>query len=281
MGLFDTIKNALGLQRPVVPRDPDTPLQIDTAAREHLESLPDGQGLHIELRPADPGFAVQVHEGDSYGPPPPQLAPLPITISDPDLHRLRGLVLVHRDGRWAVSVDLDLRARETPNPNGRQYLCDRWLADGRPMFFAQGVAAPWLAKAMLALDGVQSVLFRDNTLTIERTPDFPWDRMDLAVDAALREYFLRCGHELSSTDLPKREDPFEEDVWRVIEERVLPGIHRDGGDMELVGIDDGVVRVSMHGACRGCPASTATLRMGVEQALKQAFPGQIERVEQV
>lgn len=281
MGLFDTIKSALGLQKALVPRDPDAPLTVDEAARAWLESRPEGQGLHLALRPADPGFAVQVQEGDSLGPPPPQLEPLPITVSDADLHRLRGLVLVRRDERWAVSVDLDLRARETPNPNGRQYLCDRWLADGRPMFFAKGSAAPWLARMLLDLDGVASVLLRANTLTIERQGEFSWDRMDRAVDAALREYFLRCGHELSPDDLPTREDPFEEEVWKVIEERVLPGIHKDGGDMELVGIEDGVVRVSMHGACRGCPASTATLRMGVEQTLKQAFPGAIERVEQV
>ncbi len=281
MGLLDTLRSALGLQRPLEPIDPDTPLRVSDAAREHLRSLPDGQGIHLALREADPGWAVQVQEGPSLGPPPPALDPLPITVSDADLHRLRGLILDRRDGRWAVSADLELRARETPNPDGRQYLANRWLADGRPMFFAKGSAGPWLARAFLDHDEVESVLFRANTLTVQRAPGVPWERIDRLVDATLREYFLRCGHELTPDDLPARDDPFEEEVWQVLQEQVLPGIHRDGGDLELVSVHDGVVTVSMHGACRGCPASTATLRMGVEHALKQAFPGRIERVEQV
>ena len=281
MGLMDTLRSALGFQQPLVPRDPDAPLEISSAAREWLEAQPAGHGLHLALTDASPGWSVQVQEGPSLGPPPPQLDPLPITVSDVDLKRLRGLVLEHRDGRWAVSLELDLRARETPNPDGRQYLSDRWLADGRPMFFSQGSAAPWLARSILAIEGVNTVLFRANTLTVERVPDTPWDRLDREVDAALRDYLLRCGHEITSDDLPSRTDPFEEDVWKVLEAKVLPGIHRDGGDLQLLGVEDGVVRVSMHGACRSCPASTATLKMGVENTLKQAFPGRIERVEQV
>lgn len=281
MGLLDTIKNALGLHKPLTPRDPDAALEIDASARRWLESQPPGQGLHIELHEDEPGWTVRVQEGPSLGPPPTALEPFPITVSDPDLRRLRGLVLVRRGDRWAVSVDLDLRARETPNPNSRQYLADRWLADGGALFFTRGSVAPWLAKSLLAIDGVTSVLLRANTLTVERVADHSWDRIDRAVDAALREYFLRCGHELTADDLPTREDPFEEEVWRVLEQHVLPGIHKDGGDLELVGVADGVVRVEMHGACRSCPASTATLRMGVERVLLEAFPGRIERVEQV
>jgi Fe-S cluster biogenesis protein NfuA len=67
----------------------------------------------------------------------------------------------------------------------------------------------------------------------------------------------------------------------VLEERVLPAVHRDGGTIELVGYSNGVVLVSMHGACRSCPSSTATLRGGVERTLREAFPGRIERVEAV
>lgn len=281
MGLLDSLRNALGFSKPLVPRDPDTALEVADSARVWLESRPAGQGLHLELASVEPGFQVRVHEGPSQGPPPPALDPLPITVSDRDLRLLRGLILERKDERWAVSVELDLRARETPNPNGRQYLCDRWLADGRPMFFARGQAAPWLVRDLFAIDGVASVLLRANTLTVEREGDAPWDRLDRAVDAALRSYFLRCGHELTADDLPTRDDPFEEEVWKVLEAKVLPGIHKDGGDLQLVGVSAGVVQVSMHGACRSCPASTATLRLGVERALKDAFPGRIERVEQV
>jgi Fe-S cluster biogenesis protein NfuA len=67
----------------------------------------------------------------------------------------------------------------------------------------------------------------------------------------------------------------------VLQDTILPGIHRDGGDLRLLGIEDGVVQVSMDGACRTCPASSATLKLGVEKTLLAAFPGEVTRVEQV
>ena len=281
MGILSTIRNALGLRPPPTPLDPDAPLSVSEAAQAWLQGLPDGQGLHLATTPAADGYVVRVHEGDALGPPPPALAPHPITVSDADLHRLRGLSLHRIDGRWAVVADLDLRSRDTPNPNGRLYLCNRYLVLGRPLFFTSEGSPPWLARDLLAIDGVQSVLLRENTVSVERTPDAPWDQIDRQVDAALRSFFLRCGHPIEASEIERSGDAMEADIWAVLEEHILPGIHADGGDLELVGVQDGVVRVAMHGACRSCPASTATLKMGVERVLHEAFPGQIERVEQV
>lgn len=284
MGLWDTVRNALGLQRPLAPRDPAAPLEVADSARAWFAQCADGDGIHLATREADWGRVVQVHEGPLQGPPPPALDPLPITASDADLTHLRGLVLERRDGRWTVSVDLAVRARETPNPEGRMYLCDRVLGTGRSLFFSTetpDAQVPTLARLLLAIDGVQSLLIRENTLTVQRISGHPWDAIDRGVDAGLRQYFLRCGHELSADALPRAKDPLLDEVYAVLAERVLPGIHADGGDLELVSIEQGVVRVAMHGACQGCPASTATLRIGVEQTLQQAFPGQIERVESI
>lgn len=282
MGLLNTLRNALGLQRPLVPRDGDAALELSAAARERLAAMPDGHGIHVATTPAEGGRVVHVEEGPSQGPPPPAFGDLPVTASDPDLHHLRGLVLDHRDGRWAVSFHLELRARETPNPDGRLYLCDRWLALGRPIFVSRDLKdPPSPTAALLANPDIRSVLLRDNTLTIEREPGRPWDPIDRAVDAALRQHFLLCNHELTADVLPERDDPLEAAVARVLAERIAPGIHRDGGDIELVGIQDGVVRVALSGACRSCPSSTATLRIGVERTLLEAFPGQVTAVEQV
>jgi len=56
--------------------------------------------------------------------------------------------------------------------------------------------------------------------------------------------------------------------------RIRPYIQADGGDIELVGVepDSGKVSVRFHGACRGCPMSAMTLKMGVERHLKEQLP---------
>ena len=54
--------------------------------------------------------------------------------------------------------------------------------------------------------------------------------------------------------------------------KIRPALQADGGDVELVGVDDGVVKVSLKGACVGCPMSTMTLKQGIERILKEEIP---------
>jgi Fe-S cluster biogenesis protein NfuA len=68
-------------------------------------------------------------------------------------------------------------------------------------------------------------------------------------------------------------------VEKVLEE-LRPRLQADGGDLEFLGVDQGVVKVKLKGACAGCPMSAMTLKMGVEQYLKKKIP-EIVRVEAV
>lgn len=62
---------------------------------------------------------------------------------------------------------------------------------------------------------------------------------------------------------------------------IRPALQADGGDVELVDVsDDGVVKVALQGACRGCPMSQLTLANGVERVIKEQVP-EIQRVEPV
>lgn len=63
-------------------------------------------------------------------------------------------------------------------------------------------------------------------------------------------------------------------------EEIRPMLARHAGDIELVGVADGVVRVRLLGTCRGCPLADLTLKAGVEELLKERVPG-VERVEAV
>jgi len=54
--------------------------------------------------------------------------------------------------------------------------------------------------------------------------------------------------------------------------KIRPSLMRDGGNVELIDVSDGTVKVKLTGACAGCPMSTLTLKMGIEQVLKQEIP---------
>ena len=68
------------------------------------------------------------------------------------------------------------------------------------------------------------------------------------------------------------ERPIKQRVSEVID-MIRPAVQGDGGDIELVDVDDqGTVKVRLHGACVGCPSSTMTLAMGIERNLKEKIP---------
>lgn len=67
----------------------------------------------------------------------------------------------------------------------------------------------------------------------------------------------------------------DEDAAALVEEaleEIRPYVHSHGGEMELLGIEHGIVTLSLMGACDGCPSSTVTLTQGVEQILRERWP---------
>jgi Fe-S cluster biogenesis protein NfuA len=75
-------------------------------------------------------------------------------------------------------------------------------------------------------------------------------------------------------------DPHAEDgdsdtvqqIKQLLDSRVRPAVAMDGGDIVFQGFDDGIVTLQMRGACQGCPSSTATLKMGIENMLRHYIP---------
>lgn len=73
------------------------------------------------------------------------------------------------------------------------------------------------------------------------------------------------------------------DIVEQVEEvldKLRPFLQRDGGDCELVGVDEGIVKLRLMGACGSCPSSTITLKAGIERALMEEIP-EVKEVQQV
>ena len=75
----------------------------------------------------------------------------------------------------------------------------------------------------------------------------------------------------------------EQNIYEQVQDvldKLRPFLLRDGGDCELVDVEDGIVKLRLLGACGSCPSSTITLKAGIERALLEEVPGILE-VEQV
>jgi Fe-S cluster biogenesis protein NfuA len=78
-------------------------------------------------------------------------------------------------------------------------------------------------------------------------------------------------------------EQIKDDLYNRVKEAldiIRPNLQADGGDVELLGIEDNIVKVRLQGACHGCPMAAMTLQMGIERIIKQKAP-EIEGVENV
>jgi len=85
--------------------------------------------------------------------------------------------------------------------------------------------------------------------------------------------------EAETADKEGGENKVRENVEKALD-KIRPSLQADGGDVELIDVVDGVVKVRLTGACGGCPMSQMTLKMGVERVIKQFVP-EVKRVETV
>ena len=76
--------------------------------------------------------------------------------------------------------------------------------------------------------------------------------------------------------LASEDDEIVAQIKELIETRVRPAVAQDGGDIVFQGFEDGVVFLHMQGSCSGCPSSTATLKMGIENMLRHYVPEVVE-----
>ena len=129
------------------------------------------------------------------------------------------------------------------------------------------------------MDGVVGVFLGSDFITITKKEDFLWEHIKPALLGTIMD-FLQSGEKIlneesedSSDDI--HEGPDSETVKKIIDlldTRVRPAVAQDGGDITFQSFEEGVVYLHMQGACAGCPSSTMTLKMGIENLLKHYIP---------
>ena len=132
----------------------------------------------------------------------------------------------------------------------------------------------------MELPGVTSVFFANDFISVTKG-DGEWQHLRPAALGVVTEFFL-SGEPLIETggaDVPTTGEFFDpkdaesvEAIKELIETRVRPAVASDGGDIIFKGFRDGIVYLTMKGACSGCPSSTATLRNGIENLFKHFLP---------
>ena len=178
-----------------------------------------------------------------------------------------------------------IETETTPNPQTLKFLPGRTVMEAGTRDFAdvdEAAASP-LAEALFSLGDVSGVFLGADFISVTAGEGSDWRTLKPQVLGVLLDHFasgaplFRGGSAAAiRVDEGFGEDPEDADIVAqikdLIDTRVRPAVARDGGDIVYRGFDRGTVYLAMHGACAGCPSSTATLKQGIETLLKHYVP---------
>jgi Fe-S cluster biogenesis protein NfuA len=175
-----------------------------------------------------------------------------------------------------------IQTESTPNPATLKFLPGQTVLDMGTADFptAEGAAASPLATRLFGVNGVKGVFFGHDFVTVTKDDGTDWDHLKPALLGAIMEHF-QSGDPVMSGDAKTASGHAEhsgEDseivgqIKELLDSRVRPAVAQDGGDITFHGFDRGVVYLHMQGACAGCPSSTLTLKMGIENLLRHYIP---------
>jgi Fe-S cluster biogenesis protein NfuA len=176
-----------------------------------------------------------------------------------------------------------IQTEQTPNPASLKFLPGvTVMGDTGTANFPEPDAAAGrspLAERLFAVEGVSGVFFGGDFVTVTKDEAREWYLLKPAILGALMEHFT-SGKPILTAAPPEAggstdagdEDEVVTQIKELLDVRVRPAVAQDGGDILFEGYEDGVVFLHLQGSCSGCPSSTMTLKMGIENMLKHYIP---------
>ena len=173
-----------------------------------------------------------------------------------------------------------IQTQDTPNPATLKFIPGVPVMSQGTSDFADSDAARQspLARRLFQVEGVTAVFLGADFVAVSKAEPFEWFALKPAVLAGIMEHYasgLPVIEGDATVDDPHGYDSDSETVQQIkqlLDTRVRPAVAMDGGDIVFQGFDDGIVTLQMRGACQGCPSSTATLKMGIENMLRHYIP---------
>jgi Fe-S cluster biogenesis protein NfuA len=171
-----------------------------------------------------------------------------------------------------------IQTEQTPNPATLKFIPGHAVMDkGTADFPAPSPGVSPLADRLFAVDGVARVFLGSDFISVTKDDAHDWTSLKPMVLGAIMEHF--------TSGAPAVAEAADEDgkfsgadgevvaqIKELLDTRVRPAVAQDGGDIVFRRYEDGIVYLRMQGSCSGCPSSSATLKVGIENMLKHYIP---------
>ena len=176
-----------------------------------------------------------------------------------------------------------IQTEETPNPNTLKFIPGVQVLEEGTVEFKDNETAKIsnLANLIFQVEGIERVFLTTDFVSVTKNNDVNWEILKPLILTAIMDHYA-SGKEVIEKIQNNTNDIFDEDtevvkqIKELIDQRVRPAVAMDGGDISFCSFKNGVVTLQMKGACAGCPSSTATLKMGIENMLRHYIPEVVE-----
>jgi Fe-S cluster biogenesis protein NfuA len=175
-----------------------------------------------------------------------------------------------------------IQTESTPNPATLKFLPGMTVLETGTADFpsAEAGAGSPLARRIFAQRGVTGVFLGADFITVTKQDAVLWEHVKPAILGAIMEHFQSGAPVLEGAaeahgghaSHEGEDGAIVAQIKELLDTRVRPAVAQDGGDITFHGFDRGVVYLHMQGACAGCPSSTLTLKMGIENLLRHYIP---------
>lgn len=176
----------------------------------------------------------------------------------------------------------------TPNPASLKFLPGRVVMESGTADFrsVEEANSSLLAQNLFKIEGVERVFFGSDFISITKGESFDWQILKPSVLGAISAQYesgvsiINKIENLEKSSTVIKDSEIVVQIKELLDTKVRPAVAMDGGDITFSDFKDGVVFLHMQGACSGCPSSTATLKVGIENMLKHYLP-EVKGVEPV
>ena len=174
-----------------------------------------------------------------------------------------------------------IQTESTPNPATLKFLPGQTVMEQGTADFPNenSASSSPLAKRLFALKGVTGVFLGIDFITVTKPDEIDWEHIKPSILGAIMDHFqsgapIIEGEQSGSVHAEHSGEDTEivGQIKELLDSRVRPAVAQDGGDITFHGFERGIVYLQMQGACAGCPSSTMTLKMGIENLLRHYIP---------
>ena len=179
-----------------------------------------------------------------------------------------------------------IQTESTPNPATLKFLPGQSVLEVGTADFptADTAGTSPLALRIFGAGGVAGVFFGTDFVTVTKDDAADWDHIKPGILGAIMEHYqsgqpvMDDGHQAGSghAEHTGEDGDIVNQIKELLDTRVRPAVAQDGGDITFHGFERGIVYLHMQGACAGCPSSTLTLKMGIENLLRHYIPEVVE-----